>query len=214
MNISNLSKPEPKYYFESFSPGFLVNREDFYRKTRFLPVLNFNFPPYKTSFLGIGLLTFLSDNYILYAEVNRTKDYTDGQLAFPIEIFKLSSNKFGMNASPVIYYRVADNVEDYTNRFFINIGGSISTGYRFNHRFYTGASYLYYFYNQKHPKYSVFFKSNDNLLDFSIFYQIVKGMSLKAGIVNDHPVIGLTLVGNLFYYDFKSNSVALIFNVY
>jgi hypothetical protein len=211
---SCLIKIEPRYYFESFSPGFLANREDFSRHDRFIPVVNFNIPPLRTVFLGIGLLALLDDKYALYGEVNRYKDFTNGQIAFPIEAYKAESNRFGINVSPVFYYQVADNVEDYSNRLFVNIGGSISTSYRFNHKLYYGISYLYYVFNNNHKKRSIFFTHNENQFDLSIYYQIIKGMSLKAGMVNDHPVIGLTYVGNLFWYDFKSTSVGLTFNVY
>jgi hypothetical protein len=205
---------ESRYYFESFSPGFLLNREDFSRHDRFIPVVNFNIPPLKTVYLGIGLITLFDDKYALYGEVNRFKDFTNGQIAFPIEVYKAESNRFGINASPVFYYQVADNVEDNSNQLFVNIGGSISTSYRFNRKLYIGISYLYYVYNNKHKKRAIYFTHNENQFDLSMYYQIIKGMSLKVGMVNDHPVIGLTYVGNLFWYDFKSTSVGLTFNVY
>jgi hypothetical protein len=207
-------KIEPKYYFESFSQGFMINREDFSKKVRYIPVLNFNIPFYNKFYLGIGLLTILNDNYALCGEVNRYNNYTDGQIAFPVEIYKVKSNRFGFNLSPVFYYRVADNIEDFPNRYFINAGLNASAGFHINYKLYTGFSCLYYFFNSSHPKTSVFLQSNDNLYDFSLYYQIVKGMSLKTGVINSHFVTGVTFVGNIIWYDFKDSNIGLNYNFY
>jgi len=209
-----LIKIEPRYYYESFSPGYLENKEDFKKNQRFIPVLNYNLPPFEKAFLGLGLFTLLNENYAFYAEANRYKGITDGQLALPVEVYKTENNRFGINASPVFYYQIADNAEDYPDRIFFNYGASISTSYHLNHNFYLGISYLYYYYNKAHPKSSNFFTYNENQIDISMYYQIIKGMSLKTGIINDHPVIGLTFVGNIIWYDFKSASFGLTFNVY
>ncbi len=110
INLSCFKNIEPKYYFESFSQGYLTNQDDFNKKKRFIPVLNFNFPFLKTIYLGVGLISLLKDNYAFYAEVNRHKSFTDGRFAFPFRLYKTANNRFGITASPVFYYRYFDEV--------------------------------------------------------------------------------------------------------
>jgi hypothetical protein len=215
---------EPNYYFESFSPGFLANQDDFFKKTKFFPVVNFNLPTSKTIYLGVGLVSLLDDKYAFYAEINRHKRFTDGQLAFPVIPYKTKNNRFSTNVSPVFYYRYFDEVDESSKQLFLNFGISISFGYHFSHSFYTGISYLYYLYNESHPNkfylkpYKEISDYEDpyytNQLDCSVYYQLVKGMSMKVGFLNRNPVIGITYVGNVIWYDLKRKSVGLLFNVY
>jgi hypothetical protein len=87
-----------------------------------------------------------------------------------------------------------------------------STGYFINQRISLGAMCRIYLIDEwTHGKTEAW---RNNVAEFSMFYHVTKKLSLKSGIYNQHPVMGLFVQGSSFLYDFKAKTILLTYDLY
>ena len=194
-----LSDNKPKYYFNSFQPGFLLNPEDYSRDVKWVTMLVFA-TDYSNRF-GIGYLVNRKLNNII--DLNLWALATGKSTSFgagvPIQVYKSSNDRFGIKISPFASFAYADSlIVDGTNygirQGLFNFGAKLSCGYSLLPNLSLGAYYKYNFHNTNNP---ILTKNNNiylwwpNEYDISLYYNIVKGLSFKAGVYNGDIVSGI-----------------------
>jgi hypothetical protein len=207
-----------KYYYESFSQGFVLNHEDFGNR-KIIPGIAIRGINNGNYLYGFGCNLIVSEKMVVNAQFSFT-NYNIGALVdVPLQLFKSSDNSFGIKLTPLVYYQFVRKSASHesVNDGYIDPGAGFSAGYHFNQKLYVGASYLYYFFNQ-YNKINLKNKKTGtyqlNEIDISLYYQLIKGISVKAGLVNGSPVFGLTLTGTFLGYEFKTKSLALKPGIY
>jgi hypothetical protein len=208
----------PRYYYESFSQGFVLNREDFGNRN-IIPGIAIGVGAKGSYLYGIGAKWLARQNIIVSSQFSITNNYIGALANVPLQVYKSSDNSFGFKLTPLVYYQFVKKTKtaENVNISYINPGAGFSAGYHFNQRIYIGASYLLYLYSQFNKLY--FQKKmveiyQQNELDIGLYYQLIKGISVKAGIVNGSPVFGLTFTGNNMVYKFKTRSFELKPKIY
>ncbi len=208
----------PRYYYESFSQGFVLNREDFGNR-KIIPGLAIEIGGKGDYLYGVGCNWLSTQNMVIGGQFSFTR-YNIGAMAdVPLQLYKSAENGFGIKFTPLIYYQYVRKTEPVfeINAGYFNPGAGLSVGYHFNQKVYAGASYLYFLYNQYNKVYlknKIIDPIQQNELDISLYYQLIKGLSVKAGIVDGSPVFGLTLTGALLGYGFKTKSLSLKPEIY
>ena len=208
----------PKYYYESFSQGFVLNKEDFGNQ-KIIPGIALAIGNHGSYLYGIGAKWLVNQNIAASGQFSIT-DYYFGALAdIPIQLYKSPNNSLGIKFTPLIYYQFVKKTRNFenVNRGYLNPGAGLSISYHFTQRLYLGTSYLYYFYNQFDKadiKGETIEVNQINEYDISLYYQLIKGVSFKAGMVNKLPVIGFTLTGNNFVYKFRTKTFELRPKIY
>jgi hypothetical protein len=219
-NCYNILKP--KYYYQSFSPGFVINREDYGPKTRYFPGINFGYDT-KSTFYGIGISRIWSENFLLHVATSISDFQNDVLISAPYQLYKSTNCRLGIKLSPIVYYRHVNKGE--TNMplkaDYVNGGFGLSTSYHINAKLYMGISYQYFYYNQYNH---LILNSTvndaaqevyqENILDVSIYYQLIKGISLKIGTMNQYPSLGLNIDDTFIGYNFKDKAFTVDFIAY
>lgn len=195
----------PKYYFQSFSQGFVLNRDDFgpLKKSNFGLGLEYN-DEQKLS-VGLSNTWLTNENYTFKTSFSYSKNLFHILLSGSYQLYKAKDNSFGVKLIPSINFIQFNNQDSIlSGKNYINPGLGVSIGYRFNQRWYIGASYSSYLFNQytyKDLKKDYYLENN---YDISIYYQLMKGISFKAGIESGYPVIGFGFIGSNLAYFFKN----------
>lgn len=151
-----------------------------------------------------------------------SRNMSEFGLAMPIQIYKSENNNFGLKFTPFLNYLSIDSVKiDNTkyqfNENILNFGGRISLGYYLIQHFAIGAYYQYNFYNENNKivnsksQIAIWLK---NEYDLSLYYNIYKGFSLKAGIKNNDFVAGLLWSGWEISYNITTPGLLLRVDMY
>ncbi len=189
----------PKYYFNSLQPGFGLNDETLAENRHGLVYIGLatNF----SSDIALGFQIYRSLNK--YLDINPAY-FTSGymkmaSIALPVQLYLSESNNLGIKWSPFIHYSDIDKINfngfDWeTDENLFNFGFKLSGGYYFMQRLSFGAYYTWYYHNKNNP-YNL--KSQplniwwNNQYDVSLYLNISKGFSLKAGIKSGDLVAGI-----------------------
>ena len=211
----------PKYYYGSFQPGYSYNSGDNPDYT--FATLMFLFGTDFTETISFGAQAYFK----LYKQVSINPKFvispniTEYSLSTPIQVYKSESNHIGIKFTPFINYFKIDSLinqgtEYYVGDKFINFGARVSAGYYFANHFSVGAYYQYNFFNEQNK----FLIDNridiwaNNEYDLSVYYNIIKGVSLKAGLKNNDIVAGFFLSGWEIGYNFTNPGIVLGVDMY
>jgi hypothetical protein len=212
----HLAQIKPKYYYESFSQGFVLNREDIgmYRKRILSAGLGI---AKNNTMVGVGVSELFNDKVVLNASYYFSSWQNYVRVTLPYQLYKSSNNRFGIKITPTCDYAYVKQVDERIklDDWYINPGLTPSIGFRLTHRIFFGISYTYSLYNQHNKKY--FSNSNQYLfgwseLDISAYYQLIKGVSLKIGTSDGYPIFGLNMLGIFLGYSTNPHASMVRFN--
>ncbi len=212
----------PKYYYGSYQPGYTYNPEDSHKNT--FGTLMYLF--------GTDFLTEMSAGVQLFINLNKTVNIIprffvspnlyEFSFATPLQVYKSENNNIGVKFTPYIKYLNVRKLEDGYIEYIINenvfsFGGRLSAGYYPYHNFSIGAYYQYNFFNEQNrlllfDNRVEFWQYNE--YDLSAYYNIFKGISLKAGVKNNDIVAGLFLSGWEISYNFTNPGIVLGVDMY
>ena len=205
-NIQDCYKSlETRYYYESNSQGYVWNKEDIGYKQKFFPWVGINYSNKYSAIISTGLGYVIKNKSALNFRTSVSKYNVDFFISIPFQIYKSQNCRFGLKIMPLFYYDYIYKSIDKDNKTCIFTPGiSISAGYHFTQNFYSGISYLRSFYNKNQKNVINISGTNSyisNELDISLYYQLLKGISIKAGLVNGHAIVGLTITGVFMGYN-------------
>jgi hypothetical protein len=208
----------PKYYYDSFSQGFVSNTDDYaYRKnTLFTPLIGTDFN--KNLILGIGAFRRISMRTYIFPYAYYSNGSAGISAAMPIQLYQQQNNFRGIKLSPIISFSYVKYIRENStnvnvNSEFFNFGAKLSARQFLNQKFSIGSHYLYYFFNGRH-KYNLsnnHYIWNSNEFDVSLYYHMIKGYSLRGSLINGSPAIGLQIAGLILQYKIKNQQLGLVF---
>lgn len=79
---------KPKFYYQSFSQGYVVNREDFGSNTTYLPGFNFGYNKLEGNYFGIGMSKIFTENWLVHLALTTSDHNNDVLLALPYQVYK------------------------------------------------------------------------------------------------------------------------------
>jgi hypothetical protein len=209
----------PKFYYQSFHPGYVLNREDIGMKMFVLPGFSLMGSTSEITYWGLNTAFLINEKFVLYLAASSSDFQNDYMIAAPYQLFKASNNRLGVKITPMLYV----NTFKKTSRSakvsapYMNGGVAVSLGYQLNCKFSFGVSYLGYFYNQYY-KHKVENSDNElyleNEFDISMYYQMLKGISLKAGALNGNLTLGFVFTGSFLGYNSRNRGLSYKFSVH
>ena len=213
-NTLDCFKPlETRYYYESNSQGYVWNKEDIGYKQKLFPWVGINYSNKYSAIISTGIGYVIKHKSALNFRTSVSKYNVDFFISIPFQIYKSQNCRFGLKIMPLFYYDYIYNPIDKGSKNGVFTPGiSISAGYHFTQNFYSGISYLRNFYNNNQKNVINISGANSyisNELDISFYYQLLKGISFKAGLLNGHPIIGLTLTGVFMGYNHSIGSFGI-----
>jgi len=214
----DLKKTEPilpKYFFGSYQPGYMLNREDLeYFTSKNIDIsLGLNRDMYNNLAISAQFM-YQNDKIGCNVFAQKSRYISTLGMAIPIKILQTKTNRFSIKFSPFIaeniitYYRAADTL----NVNAIDFGARVSTGFYILPKIALGAYYEYHFYNENNlysipqTPYLVHWK---NEYDISTYYNVMKNFSIKAGVKNNDFVFGLFLSGSEISWSFIKKELIL-----
>lgn len=189
---------KPKYYYGSIQPGYTLNPEDLSKKSRGLLMLLFGKDISDEFLRGFQYYYKVNDWLNINPRFAYSENMKEFSMAFPLQIFKSEDNRFGLKLTPFISHTSIDSITFNDKKYpadesFLNYGARISAGYYLAPHLALGAYYQYHYYNEEN-KYINYQTQIEvwmhNELDVSLYYNIHKGCSLKAGVKNSDLVAG------------------------
>jgi hypothetical protein len=191
---------EKRYYYESNSQGFVWNKEDYGYKQKLFPWFGLSYSRKYSAQASIGVEYLIKNNIALNFKTSASKYNADLYISLPIQLYKSHNNRIGFKILPILFYNYFYNPigNDKKNSFIVPCI-SLSAGYRFTQSLYIGVSYLKSF-SQNNESNNINYSLSDEF-DTSLYYQLLKGFSFKAGLVNGHPLVGFTLTGIFMGYN-------------
>jgi hypothetical protein len=208
---------KPKYYYESFSQGYVLNREDLGMTNKRIYSAGIGIVDKDHLMYGFGITELLSDRIVINASYYMSSWQNYLRITTPIQIFKSTDNRFGIKIAPTCDYAYVSQINTIQtiNDWYINPGITPSAGFKITHRLFLGASYSYCLFNQNNMK--TFTKYGHNVfawteLDVSLYYQLIKGISVKFGTSNKYPIVGLNLMGIFIGYSTNPHAMMVRFN--
>lgn len=192
----------PKHYYGSFQPGYSFNSGEypFYTNGVIMVLFGLDF----ANEITLGLQTYNSLNSLISINprIFYSKNYLELAISTPLQLYKSPSNDIGIKLTPFISYNGIKKVNIEGNNYsldekMIDFGARISIGYYLIQKLSLGAYYQYNYYNSRHP----YVADNDlyiwknSIYDVSLYYNIIKEVSLKAGIRNSEIVAGFFING-------------------
>lgn len=210
---------KPKYYYGSIQPGYTLNSEDLGKKSRGIFMLVFG-SDIANEFTGGFQYYYKANDWLninpRYAASGNMKEFSMG---LPMQIHKSENNRFGLKLTPFISHISIDSIPWNDIKYpadenFMNYGARISAGYYLAQHLALGAYYQYNYYN-KENKY-INYKTQielwiPNEFDVSLYYNIHKGFSLKAGVKNSDLVAGF--FWNCWEIAYNISAPGIIFRV-
>ena len=183
---------EPKYHYNSFKPGFLLNPENNERGMKWHTNIMLGVDHSNLFLGGVQVYRKLLDRMDVNLSYMTSGETRYLEAALPVQLYKSIDDRLGIKISPFISHMhadsiIADDVKYGLNESFFNFGAKISVGYYLMPKVSLGACYKYNFINKNHPARA---SSKDiylwwnNQADVSMYYDIFKNFSLKAGIYN------------------------------
>ncbi|HOT14962.1 MAG TPA: hypothetical protein PK252_09405 [Bacteroidales bacterium] len=207
-------KPEivkHRYYYQSHTPGFIINHED-------AGVKNFNFFVlpilYDNNFQGgqggFSYNKFKTLNFSVYSEIE--KEQQSLKIRIPWQTYISATHRLGIKITPQCrFYSSVINDENYKG---ILTGSSVSIGYRITHRVYAGIAYTTLYSTHDAFINKRFYRAQQlhGSYDAGIHLQLIKSFSLKLGYSDGYGMFGL-LINNVFSgYNEKTKSSMFQFN--
>lgn len=214
---------QPQYYYGSFQPGYGLNPEDFSRHSRYYELLSVGRNSMNNYTLGFqhyqNIWKMIDINVGVEASLEKS---FGGNIAVPVQLYCTKNKNFAVKLTPFVSFNWMDSimVNDIAynaQEGIFNFGARISSSFYFAPSLSIGAYYQYNFYNENNQK--TFSKNpctyyQENEYDVSLYYNFVKGFSLKGGLKNNDLVLGLFITGWEISYDFTNPGIVLRTNLY
>lgn len=205
----------PKYYYNSFHPGFGINQEDYTEKTKDIIMLALGTDLSDNAAFGIQYYRQLNRYFDINPRYFTSKGINEIGVAVPIRLYKSENNSFALKLSPFINFSLikeltVDDVVVEPDENMFDYGIKASAGYYFAPKLSLGASYIHHRYNKSDP----FLLESQNIeiwyfneYDISLYYDLWKGFSLKSGIKAGNFVAGIYWSGWEISYDFSQKDI-------
>lgn len=217
-----LTDSKPNYHYNSFQPGFLINPEDYSRGVKWVTMFVLGFD-YSNGFgIGYQVNRKIKSNF----DINLWAMSSGGTVSLgggvPIQIYKSSTNRFGLKLSPFVSVAYTDSIlVDEINygirQGVFNFGAKLSGGYFILPKLSLGAYYKYNFHNANNPlltkNYNIYIWWQ-NEYDLSLYFTISKGLSLKAGVYNGDFTGGIFWSGWEVAYNITNPGLILRIDMY
>lgn len=190
---------QPKYYYASHQPGYILNSEDLGKGSRGLLMFMFGMDFNGDFTSGFQYYYKINERIAINPRIATSGNIKEYTLAVPIQVYKSDNNQVGLKFTPFMNFLSIDSMtidqQKYAlNDHFLNVGARISAGYYPVQHLGIGA----YYQMNMHDKNNPFQSKNtpvqlwiNNEYDVSMYYNIAKGFSLKSGIKNDDMVAGI-----------------------
>ncbi len=205
----------PKYYLNSLQPGYILNDESQAENKTGIIFFGIATSFSKNIALSLQFYRHLFNNFDINAGYNTSPGVASFNLAVPLQLYRSVNNKAGIKISPFIFYSKFSELE-FDNRTWsmdelvLNPGFRISAGYYFVQRFSVGTWYTWFYFNEKHPYSAKTQPLNlwwNNNYDISLYFNILKGFSLKGGVQNSNAVAGIYWNGWEISYNFTNPGI-------
>jgi hypothetical protein len=221
-DYESFKKIEPRYHYNSFKPGYLMNPENFERGVKWRT--NFVFGLDNSHNLAGGLQVYrkIMSGMDVNMSILSSGETSAFGAALPVQVYKSIDDRLGIKVTPFINYMSADSltVDDVkyeSGESFFNFGAKISLGYYLLPKVSLGAYYKYNFRNINNPALS---RSNNiylwwnNEIDVSLYYDIFKNFSLKSGMYNGDIVGGFFWSGWEISYNISNPGLVIKVEMY
>jgi hypothetical protein len=212
----------PKFYHNSLQPGYLLNEESLVEQARGILALSLGTGHFSGFAAGAqyyrNLFSFMDFNPSFYY----SKNSWELKMALPLQVYKSDNNRLGLKTSPFASYNhikkyKVNNVTRELNESVFNYGVKTSAGFYLVQQLSLGAYYTFHYYNEDRPFSSVsqpFHLWWTNEYDVSIYYNLIKNLSLKAGMKSGDWVAGLYLPGWEISYNINERNIILRTEMY
>lgn len=215
-------KIKPKYYYGSFQPGYSYNANTY--KGKSLGALMVLIGTDYTDEIALGFQAYLKikNEFYINPRFWFSPNMIELDMAIPVQVYKSESNNLGFKITPFIQYQNIDSIKIENNvvaanENFINFGARVSAGYYLFQNLSIGSYYQYHFFNENNKyitKNSLYNVWHDNVFDISLYYNIYKSLSLKAGIKNNDIVAGFFINGWEIGYNISNPGIVLSVDMY
>ncbi|MGF7140958.1 hypothetical protein [Roseimarinus sediminis] len=217
-----LSVIEPKYHYSSFQPGFLINPEDYSRGIDWISMFVFGYDYSNKIGIAYHVSRKLNSRFDMNVWAMSSGNTSSFGAGVPIQIYKSSDNRFAAKISPFVSFAYTDTilVDDATygiRQGLFNFGAKLSGAFYLLPNLSLGAYYKYNFHNANHP---ILTKKHNlslwwqNEYDLSMYYAILKGLSVKAGVYNGDLVGGILWSGWEISYNITNPGLLLRIDMY
>lgn len=197
----------PKYYHDRYQPGYLTIEALYNRKKANLDIfLGRDYNKYWN--VGVRLNIPLKRYFGAVVQTMFSKEIGSLTLGFPTQLYKSDDERLAFEFTPYFsllcsdYKHPGDGAE-----LFVDYGARLSAGYYLIPNLSIGAYYQYRFHNENNP-----YKTNSGILickenefDASVYYNLLKNISFKAGVKNKDIVAGFFLSGWEISYSINHN---------
>lgn len=193
----------PRYVYQPNQPGFSKPR---WRSVRMSHEQHFFLEHGPENLLGFGLRTGLvltpKVSFSLELASGMQGAYASVRLGLPLQLYQAPNDRFGIKLTPFFDYTHFDSIEVRStpvsmSGHYLDGGARLSVGWFVTPTLSLGAYGEYHVHNRRHPWISPqgipFYTPNE--VDVSLYYGVYEGLALKAGVKNEHLVLGLFLSG-------------------
>lgn len=212
----------PKYYYNNLQPGYSLNDEGLKENSKGIIFFSINTNFSTSAALGVQYYRNINELFDINPGYFTSGDMKAISLAVPMQVYKSENNRLGLKFSPFARYANFTNLHfDGTNwnmdENIFYFGFKASAGYYLMQKLSLGAYYTYNYYNENHP-YSI--KSQpltiwwNNEYDVSLYYNILKGFSLKTGVKAGNLVAGIYWNGWEISYNLSNPNLVLRADLY
>ncbi len=134
--ITNFQNIFPKYYFQSFSPGYVYNPQDYRFGRKFYYFFSLYENWHNNHLYGINVSYLFHKKVAITASLRMNKNMQLYNVFLPWEILGAKNNRWGIKLTPVVnFLKISEN-----NYFATSTG--ISASYHFNIRYYISGGIL------------------------------------------------------------------------
>lgn len=217
-----LKEITPKYFFTSLQPGFTMNAEGLEGRPR--GIFSIALGKDLSSDLSGGFQYYrnLIDGMDINPEFSISRNMWELRMAVPIQLYRAENNRFGIKVSPYGHYSKINTFRSGGSKIdvgesVLNYGVKSSMGFFIVQRLSLGAYYTWNYYNAGRP-----FSKNehlpdlwwDNEYDVSLYYPLINGLNLKAGMKSGDWVAGFYLPGWEISYNINEGNIILRTEMY
>lgn len=191
----------PRFAYQSHQPGFPEERSFLNRKVLHIyPFLERNYGIQWGG--GVQAAYRFTPSIMAFAEVSAGKQYQSFRVGLPLQLYQAPNDRFGIKLTPYLSFNTLDSLKSgnspqrLTGQFFDG-GLRLSMGYYLLPTLSIGAYGDYHLRNRQHPWTSPEGQPiyTPNEVDVSLYYGFLENVAIKAGVKNEHLVVGLFMVG-------------------
>jgi hypothetical protein len=221
-NTDFIQPLHPKYYRLNLQPGYTLSDDGLEEHKRGIISLSAGRDFDGDIALGAQYYRNLTKGFDINPVFSISKNLVEFNLALPLQIYKAENNRFGLKLSPFVNYMFIKNYDSVypdnsLKQSVFNFGAKASAGYYFVQKLSLGAYYTWHYYNENNPMTLTAKSVNvwwNNEYDISLYYNLIKGLSLKSGIKSGNWVAGFYMTGWEVSYDFQDKAIIVRTELY